>query len=68
MIETLSIEYNINKDKAKTQEVEKPLKQQQEEETTVRKEVISPSNRRKRSNPIRRENGDRRDSGIIEIE
>jgi hypothetical protein len=44
------------------------LSDAQEEETTVRKEVISPSNRRKRSNPIRRENGDRRDSGIIEIE
>jgi hypothetical protein len=59
------MEYNNIKEK--TQEVEKQVNQQQQE-TTVQTQVIPPANRRKQPNPTRRGNGDRGDSGVIEIE
>jgi hypothetical protein len=65
------VEYNINKDKTKAQELEKQPKQQQhqQQETMVQNEPVNPpANRRKQSNPTGRGNGVRRDSGVIEIE
>jgi hypothetical protein len=66
------VEYNTNKDNTKAQELEKQLDQQQhhhQQETMVQKEPVNPpANRRKQSNPTWRGNGDRGDSGVIEIE